>query len=30
MGIFSKETVVFRRWETDKQELGFSTEALII
>ena len=28
MGIVSKETVVLRRWEIDKQELGLSAEAL--
>ena len=30
MGIVSKETVVLRRREIDKQGLGLSSEALII
>ena len=30
MGIGSKETVVLRRWEIDKQELGLSPKAFII
>jgi len=30
MGIVLKETVVLRRWEIDKQELGLSSEALVI
>ena len=30
IGTVSKETVVLRRWEIDKQELGLSAEALII
>ena len=30
MGIVSIETAVLRRWEIDKQELGLSTEALLI
>ena len=30
MGRVSKETVVLRRWEIGKQELGLSTKAWII
>ena len=30
MGKASKESVVLRQWEIDKQELGLPTEALII
>ena len=30
MEIISTETMVLRRWETDKQEFGSSTKALII
>ena len=29
-GTVSKETVALRRWEIAKQELGLSTEALVI